>query len=104
LDEKLWQVYMIRSDDDQLYTGITTDIQRRWREHTCGKAGARFFRGRKPQELCLLEFCTDRSSASKREASIKRLTRTAKNALLSQQSAAQRIHLLALQSTLSDSL
>jgi putative endonuclease len=95
---------MIRSDDDQLYTGITTDIQRRWHEHSSGKAGARFFRGRKPQELCLLEFCADRSSASKREASIKRLTRTAKNALLDQQSSTQRTYLRTLQNMLTAAL
>lgn len=76
---------MIRSDDNQLYTGITTDIARRWREHCQGKTGARYFRGRKPQSLCLLEDHTDRSSASKREAALKKLTRTAKDALLLQQ-------------------
>lgn len=84
---------MIRSDDDQLYTGITTDIARRWREHCQGKAGARYFRGRKPQHLCLLEDHTDRSSASKREAAIKQLTRTAKDALLAQQNCTQRARL-----------
>lgn len=79
-----WYVYMIRSDDDQLYTGITTDMERRWREHTQGKAGARYFRGRRPQELCLLESHPDRSSASQREWQIKQLTRRNKEQLIAE--------------------
>lgn len=79
-----WFVYMIRSDDDQLYTGITTDIERRWREHTQGRAGARYFRGRTPQELCLLETHPDRSSASQREWQIKQLTRRNKDQLIAE--------------------
>ena len=88
---KNWYVYMIRSSDNQLYTGITTDIQRRWREHSTGKAGARYFRGRKPGNLCLLENHPDRSSASKREAAIKQLSRRAKDHLLLQHTAEQRL-------------
>jgi putative endonuclease len=85
---KSWYVYMIRSDDDQLYTGITTDIARRWQEHSTGKIGARYFRGRKPLQLCLLENHPDRSSASKREAALKQLTRRAKEHVVSAQDAA----------------
>ena len=90
---KSWYVYMIRSSDNQLYTGITTDIQRRWREHSTGKAGARYFRGRKPGSLCLLEIHPDRSSASKREAAIKQLSRQTKEHLLLQQTAEQQLRL-----------
>lgn len=86
---KNWFVYMIRSDDDQLYTGITTDISRRWQEHSSGKVGARYFRGRKPQTLCLLETYPDRSGASRREAAIKQLKRGAKDQLLAALSADQ---------------
>jgi putative endonuclease len=82
---KLWFVYMIRTSDGQLYTGITTDIQRRWQQHSSGKGGARYFRGRKPELLCLLEEHIDRSSASKREAAIKKLSKTAKEALVATQ-------------------
>lgn len=78
---------MIRTSDGQLYTGITTDIQRRWQEHSNGKAGARYFRGRQPKDLCLLEEHPDRSSASKREAAIKKLAKSAKEALVAIQSA-----------------
>lgn len=82
---KIWFVYMIRTSDGQLYTGITTDIQRRWREHSSGKAGARYFRARKPERLCLLEEHPDRSSASKREAEIKKYLKPQKEALVAQQ-------------------
>lgn len=89
MSEKYWSVYIIRSDDNQLYTGITTDIQRRWQEHTDGKAGARYFRGRIPTQLCLLESYPDRSAASKREAAIKQLSRAQKNILLTTLNAEQ---------------
>jgi putative endonuclease len=82
MSTKVWLVYMIRTSDGQLYTGITTDIQRRWQEHLTGKGGARYFRGRKPQSLCFLEEHTDRSSASKREAAIKKLSKVAKELLV----------------------
>lgn len=85
-----WFVYMIRTDDNQLYTGITTDMARRWREHTSGKAGARYFRGRTPSKICLLENYADRSQASKREAAIKQLKRAEKDLLLTQLNDSQR--------------
>jgi putative endonuclease len=77
-----WFVYMILASDDQLYTGITTDIQRRWDEHTSGKAGAKYFRGRTPMLLCLLEDGHSHSTASQREAAIKKLNRIAKLQLI----------------------
>lgn len=79
---KKWWVYMIRTNDGQLYTGITTDIQRRWQEHSSGKGGARYFRARKPESLCLIEQYPDRSSASKREAEIKKMAKITKEALV----------------------
>lgn len=75
-----WLVYLIRCSDGTLYTGITTDIERRLREHATGK-GAKYFRGREPVELLYLEEGHDRSSASKREIAIKRLKRTEKDLL-----------------------
>ena len=80
---KDWWVYMIRtSGDGQLYTGITTDVQRRWQEHSSGKGGARYFRARKPESLCFTEQYSDRSSASKREAEIKKMAKTEKETLV----------------------
>lgn len=81
---------MILADDLRLYTGITTDMQRRWQQHTNGQGGARFFRGRKPQQLCFLEQHPDRSSASKREYLLKQLSRDRKQALLQQAAATTR--------------
>lgn len=80
-----WFVYMIRTSDAQVYTGITTDMARRWREHESGRAGARYFRGRKPVQLCYLESKHNRSSASQRECAIKSLTANAKKQLIAEQ-------------------
>ena len=80
--DKRWSVYMILSSDNRLYTGITTDITRRWKQHSGASGGARFFRGRKPAQLVYLEHGHDRSSASRREAEIKKLRRSEKQNLV----------------------
>lgn len=77
-----WLIYMIRADDGCYYTGITTDLARRWRQHSTGKNGARFFRGRRPEAVVYIEPGHDRSSALKREAAIKKLLRSEKQLLL----------------------
>jgi putative endonuclease len=77
-----WIVYMIKATDGSLYTGITTDMARRWREHSSGGKGARYFRGRSPHSVAYLESSEDRSSASRREAAIKQLNRRQKLALV----------------------
>lgn len=79
-----WFVYMIRTSDAQVYTGITTDMARRWHEHASGKEGARYFRGRQPMQLCYLEAEHNRSTASQREYAIKALTATAKKQLIAE--------------------
>jgi putative endonuclease len=76
-----WQVYIIICTDNSLYTGITSDIDRRFAQHG-GRQGARYFRGRKPRQVVYLEGGHTRSSASKREAAIKRLPRADKLALI----------------------
>lgn len=76
-----WQVYIIRCSDDSLYTGISNDVERRWQQHA-DRRGAKYFRGRKPVEVVYLEGAHDRSSASRREAAIKRLRRPAKEHLI----------------------
>ncbi len=73
-----WYVYIIRASDQSLYTGITTDVERRFAEHKSGRVGAKYFRGRSPEQLVLVESGYDRSSASIREAQIKKLTREQK--------------------------
>lgn len=73
-----WWVYMIESEDHSLYTGVTTDIVRRFREHSSGKAGAKYFKGRKPVAVVYSSREDDRSSAQQREAAIKKLSRSEK--------------------------
>lgn len=77
-----WLVYIIGCDDGRFYTGITTNLARRWREHAGLPQGAKFFRGRKPAQLLYVETGHDRSSALRCEAAIKRLSRKAKEVLL----------------------
>ena len=77
-----WFVYMVRASDQSLYTGITTDIDRRLAEHQSGKAGAKYFRGRTALEMVFTESSATRSTASKREAEIKKLTRAQKVSLI----------------------
>ena len=77
-----WYVYMIQASDGSLYTGITTDVDRRFQEHLSGNKGAKYFQGRKPERVVFVEEGHDRSSASKREAEIKRLRREQKLVLI----------------------
>jgi putative endonuclease len=85
-----WKVYIILCSDDTLYTGITTNIERRMRQHADGR-GAKYFRGRQPKQLLYLEGGHDRSSASKRELSIKGLRRVEKQLLVCSEENACRI-------------
>lgn len=77
-----WVVYIIRCEDGSLYTGVTTDVDRRFDEHRTGKRGARYFNGRRPDAVVWREPGHDRSSALKREAAIKKLDRQAKLRLI----------------------
>ena len=82
---QLWFVYIIEGSDDKLYTGITTDLLRRWRQHSGEiRNGAKYFRGRKPRELVYWEIWETRSEASKREAQIKKFDRAKKLELISE--------------------
>jgi len=79
--DKRWYLYILRCRGDVLYTGITTDVEKRFQQHQCGK-GAKFTRGRGPLELVYREECGDHSAALKREIEIKAMTRQQKNALI----------------------
>jgi len=83
-----WFVYILRCADDSLYTGITTDVERRVKEHNgdIAKAGAKCTRARRPVTLVYQESAANRSAASKRESEIKSLRREQKLALLEQAS------------------
>jgi len=73
---------MIQADDGAYYTGVTTDVQRRFSEHRDSKKGARYFRGRKPVAVVYQESGHTRSSAGQREAAIKKLKREQKQKLI----------------------
>jgi putative endonuclease len=77
----VWQVYMILCSDASLYTGITNDLERRLARHAAGQ-GAKFFKGRAPGPVVYLETGHTRSSASRREAAIKKLRRDEKLRLI----------------------
>jgi putative endonuclease len=80
-----WTVYIIRCTDDSLYTGVTTDVDRRFAEHANSKQGARYFNGRQPVEVVYRETGHDRSSACRREAAIKKLSRENKLRLINKE-------------------
>jgi len=71
---------MVETQSGKLYTGITTDVERRYAEHSgkSGKKGAKFFRSDKPKKIVFQEESKNRSEASKREAAIKKLSRKEK--------------------------
>jgi putative endonuclease len=77
-----WSIYIIEASDASLYTGITTDIERRFEEHLQGRRGARYFGGRTPLRVVYRENGHSRSSASRREAEIKKLSRRDKERLI----------------------
>ena len=79
--EKSWFVYILHCADDTLYTGITTDIDRRIAEHNEG-IGAKYTRGRGPVTLSHFETLPSKSDALKREAAIKKLSREEKLSLI----------------------
>lgn len=78
---KEWYVYIILCSDSSLYTGITTNVDRRFSEHQSLK-GAKYFRGRAPKEIVYVEDGHSRSTASQREAAIKKLNKPDKLALI----------------------
>lgn len=73
-----WYAYVIKTEKGHLYTGITTDLERRFQEHLTGKKGAKFFRTSAPSEMIFKKRFKNRSEASKFEAKFKALTRTEK--------------------------
>ncbi len=76
-----WSVYIILCTDDSLYTGVTTDMSRRYQQHAQGK-GAKYFYGRKPKELVFLENGHSKRTACQREAAIKKLPKLKKLELI----------------------
>ena len=79
--EQTWYLYILQCKDHTLYTGITTDVEKRLEAHRSGK-GAKYTRGRAPLELVYRETCGTHSQALKRETEIKKLSRMEKMALI----------------------
>lgn len=79
-----WKLYILRCGDGSLYTGITTDVQKRLEAHQSGK-GAKYTRGRGPLKLVYREECADHSAALRREWEIKQLPREEKEKLIQNQ-------------------
>ena len=79
---KIWWVYVIKCEDETLYTGITTNLERRIFEHNESKKGAKYTRNKRPVNLEYSERHPDRSTASKREYYIKKLSRLEKLKLI----------------------
>lgn len=78
----MYFVYLIQCVDGSIYTGITTDVTRRFDEHKKGKGG-HYTKSRRVVKILYTESQPNKSSALKREAKIKRLSRKEKMALIS---------------------
>ncbi len=73
---------MLRCADNSLYTGVTTDVERRVLEHNAKKSVTKYTRVRQPVEVAYQEEAGSRSEACKREAQLKKLTKKQKEALV----------------------
>ncbi len=79
----MWYLYILKCSNNTYYTGVTTDIERRLKEHNNKQVrGSKYAKARIPVELVYQETHPDRSSAQKREYQIKQLTRVKKEELI----------------------
>lgn len=83
-EKQVWSVYLIKTAQGKIYTGISTDVQRRFQEHqTGGNLAAKYLRGKGPLSLKFFTEVGDRSQASKLEYQIKQLPRAKKDQIIS---------------------
>lgn len=83
MSEAVWWIYMLRCGDGSLYTGIATDVDRRFSEHESQKEKcAKYLRGRLPLEVVFRREVGTRSEASKEELRVKTLSRAKKLGLI----------------------
>jgi len=80
----MWHVYIVECADGTYYTGITTDVERRLNEHNYSFKSAKYTRSRRPVKLVYVETSENRSTASRRESQIKKLSRNKKTLLIEQ--------------------
>lgn len=78
----MWFVYIIRCSDNSLYTGVTTNIERRFKEHQESKKGSKYARAKIPLRVVYQETHINRSEAQIREAKLKKLTKAEKEKLV----------------------
>ena len=78
----MWHLYILKCSDGSLYTGVSTDVARRFKEHRDGK-GSKALRAKRPVKVVYREKFSTRSLAQVREVQIKRWTRAKKLALIS---------------------
>jgi len=82
MTEQDWFVYILQCSDKTLYTGVTTDLDRRVEEHNIGSKGAKYTAARRPVKMVYSEQLDSRSNAQQREHQIKSLTRQQKQQLI----------------------
>lgn len=78
----MYYLYILKCADKTLYTGITTDVKRRMKEHNTSRLGAKYTSARRPVKLVYSKKFANRSGAQKEESKIKKLSRTEKLELL----------------------
>lgn len=81
----MYHLYILRCADDTLYTGITTDLDRRVTEHNTSPVGAKYTHARRPVTLVYSRRFRTRSNALREEARVKHLSRTEKFSLIRSQ-------------------
>jgi putative endonuclease len=83
--EKVWFLYVVRCSDDTLYTGVTTNPDRRLKEHNESHRGAKYTESRRPiDDMVLLDCFVGRSKAQKAEYKFKKLTREQKEKIINE--------------------
>ena len=80
-----WFTYILLCSDATLYTGVTTDVGRRLKEHNSPQGGAKYTRSRQPVRLVFSEELDSRAQACQREYAIKKLSAAAKRQLVGEQ-------------------
>jgi putative endonuclease len=86
MNTSLFYIYILECSDKTLYTGYTSNIERRTYEHNSTANGAKYTRGRRPVTLVYSEGCSTQSEALTREAQIKKLSRAQKLLLIESRS------------------
>jgi len=79
-----WFLYVLRCADNTLYTGVTTDVRRRLKEHNTSSRGAKYTKARRPVKIVYWIDFKDRSTAQKAEYKFKQLTRKQKEEIINE--------------------